>query len=956
MSGTFSRISDAVFSASSKVQRTISAHEILLSKLLLVLFLFMGVLTRILPLRGESLTSPVFTTPEAYESLRKIRYTAENFPALLSTDLYYSVPSEYMFSDVGSIEFIIGFIGFLFGDSAIFVLLHLLPVLSYVLIGLLTFLIVSNLYRAEWGALSVAILTLLPGEFYTQTTAISGDISVFSLVVVIAFIYVLYTLIQEFDLNGITVDSTKKDLSRSLLVRTISILVLSSLIASMYASSVTIIVASLLTYLLLLSSFRSSTDQFIESKVFAVSLPLVALFVISSISYLLFGSSTVSISTYSLFQPVIALIGVIFAGTILANERGLLLGNENPVSEKGLMRGVAVILVAAILGLIHITINIIESLQLLFDPQSNSLASVGIETLITTEFGFLFFSAVIGFLFFFSGSISKLVSTDVISRSNTDLKLIVGSFGLIFGISYMFDVSYALQLAVFISVFSVYFVKSAIKYGDFEKLNRSNVKTYQILIIFMIMILFIPALVVPVEGAVFTQANQDSFNGTEAFAESVEVFEDENIHSDEIYQNPQEDPTSVAITLNEGTPVVSGLGEYPTTGPTEESTEFASRFLLSQSMDEAENVEEEYGTSVDYIVMDSSMASVEQSFGTQLSEAHPEYSRLQMSEPVFSHVDNNFVYSVHTDLYYDTLATRMYSYHGSNQQVQPVTVAYTESQVGESIRGSTYEFSELDASDHIRKFESVQQAQEFIDLHSGELERNIREENEDISDEEVDEILQETAAELDTTPSSEDLEMQLGGIGTAPTKEVEHIEDFRYINGSEQSKISEQFFQFKFNQIQRYMDDPTVGDFMIDDSRAKVFERVEGQEIQGSGAPENQEVIIRTTLENTDSTIAFAYVQSVEADENGEFSTTVPYSTQGTPEGYNIQPRQVDYEILSQEVSIQQDGEDLTQDTQIYRATTPVTEEQVTTDSDPIRIELEEISQEEEDELFGNSS
>jgi len=63
----------------------------------------------------------------------------------------------------------------------------------------------------------------------------------------------------------------------------------------------------------------------------------------------------------------------------------------------------------------------------------------------------------------------------------------------------------------------------------------------------------------------------------------------------------------------------------------------------------------------------------------------------------------------------------------------------------------------------------------------------------------------------------------------------------------------------------------------------KTFERVPGATIEGSGAAPGEEVEATVELEKATGG-TFEYTQYAEADENGNFEFTVPYSTTGYDE------------------------------------------------------------------------
>jgi len=64
----------------------------------------------------------------------------------------------------------------------------------------------------------------------------------------------------------------------------------------------------------------------------------------------------------------------------------------------------------------------------------------------------------------------------------------------------------------------------------------------------------------------------------------------------------------------------------------------------------------------------------------------------------------------------------------------------------------------------------------------------------------------------------------------------------------------------------------------------KTFERVPGATVEGSGAPANSEVSAQVEMRDHTTNETFVYQQYADADENGEFEMTLPYSTVGYDE------------------------------------------------------------------------
>jgi len=81
--------------------------------------------------------------------------------------------------------------------------------------------------------------------------------------------------------------------------------------------------------------------------------------------------------------------------------------------------------------------------------------------------------------------------------------------------------------------------------------------------------------------------------------------------------------------------------------------------------------------------------------------------------------------------------------------------------------------------------------------------------------------------------------------------------------------------------VQSVLGESTLQAFQ--DDFVKTFERVPGATIEGSGAAPGQEVEATVELEKSTGQ-TFEYTQYAEADENGNFELTVPYSTTGYDE------------------------------------------------------------------------
>ena len=124
---------------------------------------------------------------------------------------------------------------------------------------------------------------------------------------------------------------------------------------------------------------------------------------------------------------------------------------------------------------------------------------------------------------------------------------------------------------------------------------------------------------------------------------------------------------------------------------------------------------------------------------------------------------------------------------------------------------------------------------------------------------------------------------QLGGFGIYPYSPVESLDNYRYIYGSNES-VTPRHTRLREKIIRENTNHTNIKseDFIpMSSSYAKVFERVPGADIEGSGVPPESQIIIETELMEPNNNETFYYKQVTRADKKGHFNLTVPYSTVG---------------------------------------------------------------------------
>jgi dolichyl-diphosphooligosaccharide--protein glycosyltransferase len=492
-----------------------------------------------------------------------------------------------------------------------------------------------------------------------------------------------------------------------------------------------------------------------------------------------------------------------------------------------------------------------------------------------------------------------------------------------------------------------------------------TIETYQVLTIaLVILVMFVPLLGLSI-GGISTGVDNNAVDRADALSQPGDVlgweqslaFLEENTPEPGQYADPDGDPMEYLGTYErtddheypEGAYGVLSWWDYghwittegeriANANPFQQHATEAANFLLAQNETEAQQVlenqfEDSSGAQTKYVMVDWLMAETESQLGGKYFapiQFHDDYQRSDFYERIIS-PDAQITSQLdlvrqtrtmaHSQRYYDSMLTRLYHYHGSAKNPEPVGLDRNPQQ-GPPVQG----------------FESVAAAEEW-------------------------------ASELDSR--------QVGGVGTLPAERVEALENFRLVHmteasalpGQEESELVQRGVNFNRQSIvqrdlfnsgiaQAYAENGTDPgqEALLRAQRAltgtnpawtKTFERVDGATIEGQG-PANQEIRLAVEIEPENGN-AFTYEQYVETDDSGAFTATVPYSTTGydelgVEEGYTDPTARANSSYSVQVVGntglpgvIQEDG-DLIQ----YSETVDVTERQVLgVDDSPVEVELD---------------
>ena len=272
-------------------------------------------------------------------------------------------------------------------------------------------------------------------------------------------------------------------------------------------------------------------------------------------------------------------------------------------------------------------------------------------------------------------------------------------------------------------------------------------------------------------------------------------------------------------------------------------SEEASREVLASQSTEGENTR--------YVMVDWQMASPNSKFGAPVTYSSYNETRSDFNRVLYQQTEQGGfrqVMQVNTQRYHESQMIRLYEHYGSAVDPEPVVVDW-EAQAAQTTSGEQVEVNALpsDPRATIRQFDNVSAARAYVE---------------------------------------EDGSAQLGGVGDLPSERVEALEHHRLVHASQARGRSPSLRQVQILQELGVDVESVLGESgfaAFQDDFVKTFERVPGATIEGSGAAPGQEVEATVELEKPTGQ-TFEYTQYAEADADGNFELTVPYSTTGYDE------------------------------------------------------------------------
>jgi dolichyl-diphosphooligosaccharide--protein glycosyltransferase len=327
--------------------------------------------------------------------------------------------------------------------------------------------------------------------------------------------------------------------------------------------------------------------------------------------------------------------------------------------------------------------------------------------------------------------------------------------------------------------------------------------------------------------------------------------------------------------------IITVQGErIPNANPFQQGSGTAADFLLAPNESEAnavlEDVDED-DAETRYVATDWQMANTYSTLADGKFFAPIRFTDRDVSESdywltVRDRQNPQRYFHVRGQDYYNSTVIRLYQFHGSAREPQPVVIDW---ELASTQRGQQFRATPSDGPT-LRTFDSMEEAEAFVE---------------------------------------EDGSARIGGFGAFPNERVPAMEHYRYVGSSETSayassdynraRVTEALFlePIRVGQVPQNRTDCGEGAttlpvnsqrFCLSDSNAellsgthpawtKIHERVPGATIEGTG-PANETVTAAVPMENDVTGETFTYRQQVRTDSEGNFEMTVPYSTTGYDE------------------------------------------------------------------------
>lgn len=901
---------------------------------------------------------------DGWYHVRQSMYVTDHWPFTMPYDLLTGYPVGKDAGTFGSLfDQIVGTIALIVGlgdptQNTVALIVTLTTVAFGVLCVIPLYYLTKEVASDGAGVLAAAVLALFPGLFLARSILGNGDHQsaevFFLLVSLAAFAYAIKVAEENVLILETLTPDTIRDAMTELKYAGIAGLSMGAYLLT-WTPGIIFFAAFGVFFALVATLSIYSDDHLSEPALIVggVGLAIPGLLVLTRLET--FGFEAAG---YTLLQ-VLFPIGIAFGCWVLIGLQRFIEQNEMtphtmPATIVASATTVTAFLYFALPSVFEtLWFNLKRTLLLMSGSETRTIAEA--QQFVTTnnfvqplysEYGMMFFIGIVGFIL-----MSMYVFLRYQNGQNYTTQTMLLVFGIFATLMAFTQVRFNYYLAPFVALFAAYGVYQLLDLTGVSTTSIRNIKGYQLIVVLMVVIVFIPGLIYPVSGNVVSSS--DSVQGVGSYTAWEGTLEwtanntpDDGIDTYGTYQetdNPYADQTEGAygvVSWWDYGHWISVTGERaPMSNPFQQHASESAEYLLATNESDAEqavqDLNKDYDSNVEYVYVDWQMVNPNSKFTAPVTW-HPDLNTSQMLTPVYTESGERLQTATLTreQRYYESLMVRLYHYHGSQANPGPVVVDWENTQVETQDGQASVRTFQLgpDTQAGIYKYNSMQAAQQHV---------------------------------------KNDSSSQIGGVGLHPQEQVEALEHYRLVKTSEASAFQSRGYQAgvqRTAQFSRTEGENTAplsySDFTRDPSWVKMFQNVPGATVEGSGAPPNSTVTIVVPMQNPAQNSTFNYVQTAQTDANGNFEMTVPYSTTGYdnwgPEnGHgNVEVKALDTaKIYTVQRSITQEN-GTAQLEQTYFATETHIEEGrvIGEDETSLQVTLEEMNQSEIQELFGAGS
>jgi dolichyl-diphosphooligosaccharide--protein glycosyltransferase len=600
-----------------------------------------------------------------------------------------------------------------------------------------------------------------------------------------------------------------------------------------------------------------------------IAIPSVVASLVAGLLLVPFVTTTELTTTeLSILQP---LLGVLVAGGAAFMAAVARLWEDRDLSRAGYPVGVAAVggLAAGVVALVapetfDFFVSQVQRVAGL--GSSDTAATVGEAQAVDNPVRFFFRSYGLAFYTALAGAALIGIRALLAERARAERTLVM-VFTVLLVLFTLTQQRFDYYLVVGVAATNAYLVGVVFNFIDIENVRESvtNIEAYQVLVIIAILFVVagplmvrplvdLPGVVDVADGSTSPGEYQDWEDSLEWLSEETPEegnyagADDQDLQYYGDYERTDDFEYSdgeygVMAWWDYGHYITYGGERVPVANPFQQNADQAADFLLADNESEAERIVEAdsgEGSETRYVMIDYKLGyagttkyNAPTAFETRHDVDRDDFGLTLAAQRFIRQGRYVPAYAIHNQRDYESMRVRLYQFHGSAREPATIVTRFQE------VRG-------IPAQPNPRGPNGVAPVETY------------------------------NTSEAAREAARQDPNARHGGIDGRPPERVEALEHYRLVHASEPSsddRLDEPPFFEAYN-----IDAPSKVPYV------KTFERVEGATVEGTGGPANAEVEVSVRMEMPSVDETFTYRQFVRTDGQGNFETTVPYSTTGYDE------------------------------------------------------------------------